>query len=263
MVDKEGLKGQLVKGLKLLHQRITKRTPLRLEFGRAVEDLIALAETLEHRVAEHAAELANRNQELKQAWGKWQRDIEKALLVMALMAEARDPYIHGHHQRVAKLACAIAGEMGLSEEKIEGCRLASLAHDIGSVYIPSDLFLRPVPLVGTELSVIEHHPWFGYHLLKKIEFPWPVARIVFQHHERMNGYGYPLGISGEEILVEARILGVAEVVDAITSRRPHRPVLSVDKAIEEISSGKGVLYDADVVDACLRFLRKKGLNSSN
>jgi HD-GYP domain-containing protein (c-di-GMP phosphodiesterase class II) len=157
------------------------------------------------------------------------------------------------------LAHAIASEMGLPEEQIEGIRVAGMIHDIGKISVPAQILSKPGELNSLEYGLIQQHPRIGYDLLKTIDFPWPVAQIVLQHHERMDGSGYPAGLSGDEIMLEARILAVADVVAAMTSHRPYRATLGLDKALEEISQNRGVLYDAEVVDACLKLFTEKGL----
>ncbi len=166
----------------------------------------------------------------------------------------RDPYTAGHQKRVTDLACAIAEEMSLSKEQIEGLQMAGLIHDVGKILVPAEILSKPGRLTEIDFSMIETHPKVGYDILKTIEFPYPVAQIVIQHHERMDGSGYPAGLTGKEILLEARILAVADVVEAIASHRPYRPALGQDKAIEEISQNRGVLYDPKAVDACLKVL---------
>ncbi|MBN2462202.1 MAG: PAS domain S-box protein [Dehalococcoidia bacterium] len=197
-------------------------------------------------------------EELRQSSERLQRAIEGTINAVALTTEFRDPYTAGHQHRVAKLACVIARELGLTEEQIEGVRVAGTLHDIGKIYVPAEILSRPGRLRKNEINLVRDHAQVGYDLLNKIEFPWPVAQIVFQHHERMDGSGYPLGISGGEILVEARIMGVADVVEAMASHRPYRPALSVEEALLEILQQKGVLYYPEVVDACISLFTKKG-----
>ena len=170
----------------------------------------------------------------------------------------RDPYTAGHQIRVAKLACAIAQEMGLSEDRIEGIRIAGLLHDIGKITLPSDILARSGQITTLETDIIETHAQVGYEIIKTIEFPWPVLDAVLQHQERMDGSGYPSGLSGEKIIIEARILAVADVVEAMSSHRPYRPKLGIDRALAEIAEYKGVRYDPDVVDACLRLINEQG-----
>ncbi len=194
-------------------------------------------------------------EERKQSSEKLQRALEETVNALALAAEMRDPHTAGHQRRVTQLACAIAKEMGLPEEQIYGIRMAGMIHDIGKIHIPAETFSKPSRLTETEFAMIKNHPQVGYAILKEIKFPWPVAQIVLQHHERMNGSGYPQGLKGEDILLEARILGVADVVEATSSHRLYRPDLGIDKALEEISQKRGILYDPKVVDACLRLFK--------
>lgn len=177
---------------------------------------------------------------------------------IAMTIEMRDPYTAGHQRRVTELACAIAQNMDLPEHRISGLRLASLIHDIGKVRIPTEILTNPDGLTEAEFSMMKTHPRIGYEILKTIESPWPIAKIVHQHHERMDGSGYPLGLSGVEIILEARILAVADVVEAMASHRPYRPALGIDKALEEIVQNSGTLYDPDVVDACVNLFEEKG-----
>jgi PAS domain S-box-containing protein/putative nucleotidyltransferase with HDIG domain len=183
--------------------------------------------------------------------------MEHAIQAMTIVVEMRDPHTAGHQQRATQLACAIAKEMGLSKERIGGLRLAGLIHDIGKVRVPAEILMNPDGLSEPEFMMIKAHPRLGYEILRTIDFPWPVAQIVLQHHERMDGSGYPSGLSGEDIIMEARILAVSDVVDAMASHRPYRAALGINKALEEISQNKGVLYDSKAVDACLKLFRNK------
>ncbi|MDX8393451.1 MAG: HD domain-containing protein [Mariprofundales bacterium] len=166
--------------------------------------------------------------------------------------EAKDPYTAGHQRRVAEIACAIAQEMGLSSNQIQGILMGGMIHDIGKIQTPSDLLSKPSKLKAIEYRLIQEHAIIGYQILKDIKFPWPVADIAYQHHERINGSGYPQGLRGEEICLEARIVAVADVVEAISSHRPYRPALGINIALEEIKSKRGIFYDSEVVDACLK-----------
>lgn len=197
-----------------------------------------------------------RTSEVQETLGKLQKSMEGVVKAMAMTVETRDPYTAGHQHRVTDLSCAIAQEMGLSEEQIYGLRMAGDIHDLGKISIPAEILAKPTHLTDIEFSLIKTHPQAGFDILKDIEFPWPVARIVIQHHEKMDGSGYPNGLSGEDILIEARILTVADVVEAMASHRPYRPGLGIDAALEEISRNKGVLYDPDVADACLKIFRE-------
>ncbi|MDZ4164382.1 MAG: PAS domain S-box protein [Smithellaceae bacterium] len=189
-------------------------------------------------------------------------NIRKALggtvQAIAMVVEARDPYTAGHQRRVADLAHAVALEMGLPDDRIEGLGLAGMIHDIGKISVPAEILSKPVKLTAIEFGLIKVHPQAGFDILKEIEFPWPIAQIVFQHHERMDGVGYPRGLKGQEILPEARILAVADVVEAMASHRPYRPSLGLEAALAEIERGKGVDYDPDAVEACLIVFREKG-----
>jgi PAS domain S-box-containing protein/putative nucleotidyltransferase with HDIG domain len=193
-------------------------------------------------------------EERKKSFERTKKNLEDTVHALASAVEMRDPYTAGHQKRVTDLACVIAKEMSLSKEQTEGLQMAGLIHDIGKILVPAEILSKPGRLTEIDFSMIETHPKVAYDILKEIEFPYPVAQIVIQHHERMDGSGYPAGLTGEEILLEARILAVADVVEAIASHRPYRPALGQDKAIEEISQNRGLLYDPEVVDACLKVL---------
>ena len=172
--------------------------------------------------------------------------------------ETRDPYTAGHQSRSADLACAIAMEMGLAQEKTEGIRMAGIIHDIGKLSIPAEILSKPTALTEIEFSLIKVHSQSGYEMLKDVESPWPLAEIVYQHHERINGSGYPRNLKGNEILIESQILAVADVVEAMASHRPYRPTLGIEAALEEITKNKGILYNIAIADACLKLFREKG-----
>ena len=204
--------------------------------------------------------------ERKQAEEKLQDTLESLrksfgaiVQVMVSAVESRDPYTAGHQVRSANLACAIATEMGLSQDKIEGLRMAGSIHDIGKLSIPSEILIKPTKLTNIEFSMIKEHSRKGYEMLKDVESPWSLAQIVYQHHERMDGSGYPRNLKGDEILLEARIMAVADVVEAMASHRPYRPGLGIDAALNEIEKNKGIFYDEAVADACLKLFREKGL----
>ncbi len=212
--------------------------------------LLTTAADITHR-KQADAELHKTLESLKKSFGA-------TVQVMVSAIESRDPYTAGHQLRVANLACAIAEEMGLPADKIEGIRMAGSIHDIGKLSIPAEILSKPSKLTKIEFSLIKEHSRIGYEMLKDIESPWPLAHIVYQHHERMNGSGYPRNLKRSEILMEAHILAVADVVEAIASHRPYRPTLGIEAALEEITNNKGVLYENTVVDACLRLFREKG-----
>jgi PAS domain S-box-containing protein len=196
-------------------------------------------------------------EERKQSFERLRKVLGATVQSISMTVEMKDPYTAGHQQRVSDLARAIATEMGLSADRREFIRTASSIHDIGKISIPSEILSKPTKLTDLEFSLIKTHSQSGYDILKDIDFPWPVADVVLQHHERMNGSGYPQGLKGDDILLEARIMAVADVVEAIGSHRPYRPSLGIDFALEEISRNKGILYDADVVDACLKLFQEK------
>ena len=204
------------------------------------------------------AERKRAQEELRHTAETLRKTLGATIQAMAFTVETRDPYTAGHQRQVANLARAMATEMGLSKEQIEGIRMAAVIHDMGKITVPTDILNKPGRLNEHEFGIIKAHPEVAYNILKTIEFPWPIAQIIFQHHERMDGSGYPQGLSGEEIIVEARVLAVADVVEAMASFRPYRPALGIDKALEEISQNKGVLYDPEVVDACLKLFTEKG-----
>jgi PAS domain S-box-containing protein len=205
--------------------------------------------------------------ERKQAEIKLQRSYDQmretfiaTVNTLAETVEKRDPYTAGHQRRATILSCAIAAEIGLPEEQFDGLHMAGLVHDIGKITVPAEILSKPGQLNSTQNEMVKAHPQAGYDILKGIAFPWPVAEIVLQHHERMDGSGYPQGLSGAEIMLEARILAVADVVEAMASHRPHRPGYGIDEALEEIFQNRGVLYDPDVVDICLKLFNEKGFS---
>ena len=195
--------------------------------------------------------------EHRQSIDKSHRILEETVIALAATAERRDPYTAGHQRRVARLACAIAKEMNLDKDTVEGIRMASIIHDVGKVYVPAEILSKPSKLSELEFSIIKTHPQIGYDILKPVEFPWPIAMIVFQHHEKLDGSGYPRGIAGKDILLETKVLTVADVVEAMASYRPYRVALGIDKALAEIKQGRGILYDKQVVDACINLFKKK------
>jgi PAS domain S-box-containing protein/putative nucleotidyltransferase with HDIG domain len=196
-------------------------------------------------------------QELEKSLEKMQRILMQVVTSLGTTLEIRDPYTAGHQIKVTQLATAIAEEMGFSQDQIEGISVGGTLHDIGKISVPSEILIKPGKLSDLEFAIIKTHSQVGYEIIKDIEFPRPVAEILLQHHERMNGSGYPRGLAGEEILMEARIIAVADVVEAMASHRPYRPALGIDATLGEILSNKGILYDPDVVDVCLKLFREK------
>ncbi|MBE3135617.1 MAG: HD domain-containing protein, partial [Acidobacteria bacterium] len=194
---------------------------------------------------------------LETALERLRKTLGSIIQAMGSTLESRDPYTAGHQRRVADLARAIATEMGLPADTIESIRSAATIHDIGKISVPAEILSKPGKLTSTELELIEVHPKVGYDILRNIDFPWPIAQIVLQHHERLDGSGYPAGLCGEHILTEARILSIADVVEAMATHRPYRPSLGLKGALAEISRNKGILYDVAASDACLRLFNEK------
>lgn len=224
--------------------------PVRIsEFIARLKRVVFERETLFER--DKAAESLRLNLE------KFQRAMDGIIHAISLTVELRDPYTAGHQQRVSDLAAAIAGDMGLSVDRIYGLRMASNIHDLGKITIPSEILCKPGYLGSLEYELIKNHVQAGYDILKKIEFPWPLADIILQHHERMDGSGYPNALKGDRILLEARILAVADVFETMSSHRPYRPSLGIDRAIDELLQNKGRLYDTAVTETCLKLIIEK------
>jgi putative nucleotidyltransferase with HDIG domain len=209
------------------------------------------------------------DQERRRAEAEVQRSLEKlkkaldgTVLAVAKTVEMRDPYTAGHQRQVAQLAAAIAQEMGFSPARVEGMRVLGCLHDIGKIAIPAEILSKPGRISSMEFTLIKDHPRVGYEIIKDIDFPFPLAEGILQHHERLNGSGYPQGISGSDIILEARILGVADVVEAMAHHRPYRRSLGIGPALEEISRNRGILYDPEVVDICLKLFNEKGFSFS-
>ncbi len=230
------------------------------------EIIINVANALHHRMLRienwnHRRRLEEmvsaRTAELKQVLSKLTKTIRGTIQAITLIVESRDPYTAGHQRRVADLAGTMARHLGLSEEQIFGVKMAGNIHDLGKISVPAEILAKPTRLSDAELSIIKNHPLVANDILKDIDFPWPIAQMILQHHEKMNGSGYPMGLSGDEILLESRILAVADVVEAMATHRPYRPALGIQLAMEEISKNKGTLYDKDVVKACVKLLNDK------
>jgi len=221
------------------------------------------------RIAEFVARLKRvlseraSRQELKKALGdlkinldKFRRAMEGIVQAMSVAVEMRDPYTAGHQQRVADLACVVAAEMGMTEDDVYGLRMASVIHDLGKIAVPAGILAKPGRLSDLEYELIKNHVKAGYDILRQIEFPWPLADIILQHHERIDGSGYPQGLQGSEILLPARILAVADVFETIASHRPYRPSLGLQHAIDELQKNSGKLYDSDVVATLLKLVEE-------
>ncbi|MBN1699067.1 MAG: substrate-binding domain-containing protein [Spirochaetales bacterium] len=203
-------------------------------------------------------EVENQKNNLSEHLIKLRKAMSGFIQTMAQTVEVRDPYTFGHLHKVSDLARTIAQELKLDSNKVESIRMAGLVHDLGKIYVPSEVLNRPGKLDDIEFMMIKKHPQVGYDILKTIDFPWPIADIVYEHHEKLDGSGYPRGLKGDEISIEARIMTVADVVEAMSSHRPYREALGIDAALDEIDRFKGILYDPDVVDACIRLFREKG-----
>jgi putative nucleotidyltransferase with HDIG domain len=196
-------------------------------------------------------------QRLEHSLAAVERMVDGTVQAISLMGEMRDPYTAGHQRRVADLAVAIGKEMGLSADVIQGLHIAGLLHDVGKIAVPAEILSKPGKISDYEFAIIKSHPGIGKQILQGVQFPWPVAQAVVQHHERLDGRGYPDGLKGDAIIREARILAVSDVVEAMSSHRPYRAALGIDKALEEILRGKGVGYDAEVANACAALFREK------
>ncbi len=201
--------------------------------------------------------VSQRTAALNETLNKLQKTLRGTVQAIALTVEARDPYTSGHQKRVGALGAAIAREMDLPQDQIEAIRISGQIHDLGKISIPAEILSKPSRLSDDEFSLVKTHPRVGFNILKPVEFPWPVAKIILQHHERLDGSGYPQGLKAEAILVEARILAVADVIEAMSSHRPYRPALGLDRALEEINQNRGCLYDPAVVDACLKIFSQR------
>ena len=211
-----------------------------------------------HVIYQDITERQQAEEKLKATLENLRQSIKTTIEVLNMASEAKDPYVSGHQKRVANLARAIASEEGLPHDKIEGIRMAGTIHDIGKLSVPAEILSKATRLTNLEFSLVKEHAQIGYDILKNVESPWPLAKIVQQHHERMNGTGYPGRLKGEDILIESRIMAVADVVEAMASHRPYRPALGIDAALDEIRKNRGILYDEDVVDACLTLFEEKG-----
>ncbi|HOL22780.1 MAG TPA: PAS domain S-box protein [bacterium] len=231
-----------VKGTSFWVEAIGSRTV----FGDKESNLICLRDITERKLAEES---------LKRMQGRMKEVLEKTVSALSRTIAEKDPYTSEHQRRVSKLACAIAEKMGLSSDFIDGLRIASILHDIGKIYVPGEILSAPRPLTEIEMALVRLHPVKGYHILEDIDFPWPVAKIILQHHERIDGSGYPYGTVDDEILLEARILAVADVVEAMSSHRPYRGALGIECALKEIESKKNICYDEKVVDVCKELFR--------
>jgi putative nucleotidyltransferase with HDIG domain len=227
---------------------------------KAKDELRTLNNSLEERIKEKTHSLEMEVEQRKRAQENLQRILGGTVSALSTAVEMRDPYTAGHQLRVSRLGCAIAAELGLSNERIEGMQVMGFLHDIGKIIVPAEILSKPSKLTDYEFRFIKEHSQAGYDILKGIEFPWPVASAVVQHHERLNGSGYPSGFAGDEIILEAKIIAVADVIESMASHRPYRAALGIGKALEEVTQNKGILYDPNVVDSSLMLFQKKGFS---
>lgn len=212
-----------------------------------------------NRLRNHLEDLVDeRTSELQTSEKKLRTSLLDSITALAAIVEMRDPYTAGHQRRVSELAVAIATELQLPEDQILAIHLASVVHDVGKIRVPAEILSKPGRLSPLEFDLIKEHARNGYDILKSIDFPWPIAEIVLQHHERLDGSGYPQALKGDQILIEARVLAVADVVESMVSHRPYRPALGLDAALEEVTSHKGTHFDVAVVEACARLFRDHG-----
>ncbi|MCX5806861.1 MAG: response regulator [Proteobacteria bacterium] len=221
------------------------------------DELRMLNNNLEAKIKEKTYSLEMEVEQRKYTQETLHRALNGTVAALSTAVEMRDPYTAGHQLRVSRLGCAIAAELGLPEEQIEGMRVMGFLHDIGKIIVPAEILSKPSKLTDYEFRFIKEHSQAGYDILKGIAFPWPVATAVVQHHERLNGSGYPSGLAGDKIILEARIIGVADVIESMASHRPYRPALGIGKALDEVVQNKGILYDPDVVNSSLKLFQEK------
>ncbi len=238
-----------------------------LERAHMIRELRLFQRNLEDEIIRRTNEVYRELKERKvaeKALKKSYEDLEKimsgTLFAFGRLSEARDPYTAGQQKRVSKLACEVGRELDLSEDKCKGIEVAGSLHDIGKINIPSEILNKPGKLTEIEMNLIKTHPQIGYEIVKNIPFPWPVSETIIQHHERLDGSGYPYGLKGDEICLYARIIGVVDVVEAMSSHRPYRPALGMDTALSEITQNQNTKYDNEVVNICIKLIRENGIN---
>ncbi len=225
--------------------------------------LYRLQRDLQDIVEERTRELRITLESLHESQKQYASVLEETIQAISMTIEKRDPYTAGHQWRVSLIATEIAREMGMEAHRIEGLRLGAMVHDIGKIYVPVEILTRPGKLSEIEFSLIKTHPQVGGDIMRQVLFPWPVTEMILQHHERMDGSGYPYGLKGEEILPEARVIAVADVLEAMASHRPYRAALGLDSALAEIHRGAGTQYDTEVAAACLRLFKEGGYTIPN
>jgi putative nucleotidyltransferase with HDIG domain len=232
------------------------------ELSQTRQELKSTNDRLEERIREKTLSLEQEVAERKKAHEALKQTLNGTVVALARSVEMRDPYTAGHQMRVSELATRIARELGFSEDRLEGMRVMGLLHDIGKIIVPAEILTKPSGLADYEFLFIKAHCKAGYDILKEIQFPWPVATAVFQHHERLNGSGYPLGLPGDRIMMEAKILAVADVTESMSSHRPYRPALGIEAALNEIIGNRGILYATEAADALVKVLKTEGWRES-
>ncbi len=232
-------------------EEVLMRVNTHMELSRSRLALQRAYQEMEARAESKSRELVAAREEQFRITELLKSSFERTINAIALALEKRDPYTAGHQRKVAEITTAIAKRLGFPSSEVEGLRLGATIHDIGKIYVPVEILSRPGRISEAEFNVIKSHPEVGYDIIKGIDFPWPVAEMVYQHHERLNGSGYPLGLKDKDIVFAAKIIAVADVTEAMSSHRPYRPALGIDTAIAEIDKNQGILYDSDVVQAVL------------
>jgi HD-GYP domain-containing protein (c-di-GMP phosphodiesterase class II) len=240
------------------HCKIHNQAPWVVTVSPQLDDKGGFTAMLE-KVAD-AAILHQFKSELADSHGRMRKTMGAIIQAMSMTIEKRDPYTAGHQRRATKLCRAIATELGFPWERIQGLRMAAAIHDLGKIHVPAAILNKPGAMSEHEMAIIRLHPGTAYDILKGIQFPWPLAEIIYQHHERLDGSGYPRQLKGDQILLEARILAVADVVESMASFRPYRPALGLEQAIQELRQNRGTLYDPQVVDVCIRLITEKGFD---
>lgn len=228
------------------------------EANNHLKNCLILQEKFTNDMAQAQLQIIKYEKEVRESRTILERRLQQTISTISKIGELRDVYTAGHQRRVRNLACAIAVEIGLTESEIMNLSYGALIHDIGKIYIASDILNKPGKISNLEYQILQTHSELGYNIVKEVEFPDVIPTMIYQHHERIDGSGYPKGLSGDQIIIESRILAVADVVEAMSSHRPYRPALGIDAALEEIENFKGMKFDAKVVDICIQLIREKG-----
>lgn len=240
-------------------EEVLVRVGNHIELSRSRRTLQQAYQRMEQHAEAKTQELVTVREEQLRVIEQLKNSLAQTINAIATALEKRDPYTAGHQRNVSEISVAIAEALGFDNQAIEGIRLGATIHDIGKIYVPAEILTRPGRLSDIEFRLIKTHPEVGYDIIKEIEFPWPVAQMVRQHHERVNGSGYPLGLAGDEIAYEAKIIAVADMIDAMSSHRPYRPAVGLEAAIQELNSNKGTLYEREIVETALRLYNEGGI----